>query len=99
MHWSVHVLLTLGPFVILALIFLILNAVLRKTGGYAPGWQFRCTKCNRTRDAGEAGVIRMRAASVGKRVLGYCCGCHRFRSLAVERQPSPERPTAPAVHA
>jgi hypothetical protein len=98
-HWSVHVLLALGPLVVLALIFLVLNAVLRRTGGYAPGWQFRCSNCNRTRDAGEAGVVRIGAASVGKRALGYCSGCHQFRLIALERKPSAGLPAATAVHA
>ncbi len=100
MHWSVHVLLAVGPLVILALIFLVLNAVLRKTGGgYAPGWQFRCATCNRTRDAAEGGVVRIGAASAGKRVLGYCSGCHQFRLIALEHKPAAEPPAESAVHA
>src|SRR5688500_9504147 len=98
MHWSVHILLALGPLVILALTFLVLNAVLRQTAGYAPGWQLRFTKCNRTRDAGEAGVIRIGAASVGKRVLGYRSGRHQFRLIALERKEA-ELPAATAMHA
>ena len=86
MHWSVHVALAIGPLVVLALVFLVLNLVLSKTGGYAPGWELRCTRCHRTRDASEAGVVRIGAASVGKRVLSYCSGCHRLRFIALERK-------------
>jgi len=89
MHWSMHIALALGPLLAVALVFLIANMILRRTGGYAPDWQFRCSKCNRTRDAAEAGVVRIGAASVGKRVLGYCSGCHQFRLIRLERKASP----------
>ena len=98
MHWAIHILLALGPLLIVGLLLVILNALLRRTGGHAPGWQFRCTKCGRTRDAAEAGVVRIGAASVGKRVLGYCSGCHRFRLIALERS-ARAGASAAAMHA
>jgi hypothetical protein len=54
--------------------------------GYAPGWQIRCTKCGATRDASEAGVIRIGARSVGKRTLGWCKSCRWFRFIALEEK-------------
>ena len=56
--------------------------------GYAPGWQLRCTRCGRTRDAGEAGLIRVGAASVAKYTLGWCSNCRWLRFVAVERKPA-----------
>lgn len=87
MPWFMHVLLALGPLVIIAVIFLAIHILTRITGirGYAPGWQLRCTRCNHTRDAGDAGLIRIGAISAGKRLLGYCKNCHGLRWLAVER--------------
>jgi hypothetical protein len=57
--------------------------------GYAPGWQIRCKKCGTTRDAGDVRMIRIGAASIGKRTLGWCSKCRRLRMLVVERQPQP----------
>jgi hypothetical protein len=55
--------------------------------GYAPGWQLRCTKCGKTRDAGEAGMTRVGAASWRKRTIGWCSNCRWVRVIAVERKP------------
>lgn len=52
--------------------------------GYAPGWQIRCASCGRTKDAGEAGITRLGAASTGKRVLGWCKQCCSLRFLILE---------------
>lgn len=57
-------------------------------GGYAPGWQARCTKCGHTRDASEVGVTRIGAWSWKKYTLGWCSDCHRLRFIAVERRPA-----------
>jgi len=53
--------------------------------GEAPGWNLRCGPCGREKPAAEAGIVRIGAASVGKRVLGYCTQCRRFRMLHLER--------------
>lgn len=55
--------------------------------GYAPGWQVRCTKCGRTRDAAEVGIVRVWAASRGKWTLGWCRQCRWLRWIAIERKP------------
>ena len=81
MPWVLTIWLTLG----LVVFFVIVTLILRVTGGYAPGWQIRCTTCGRTRDAGKAGLVRVKAASAGKRMLGWCSGCRRLRILAAER--------------
>jgi hypothetical protein len=65
--------------------------------GYAPGWQIRCKKCGSTRDAADAGMIRIGAASIGKHTLGWCGKCRRLRMLIVEPKPqSPPAATATA---
>ena len=86
MPWYVHLLLVVGPLAIVGAVFLGLDIVTKITGvsGCAPGWQVRCTKCNHVRDAGEAGMIRIGAASVGKRTFGYCEQCRGLRWMAVE---------------
>lgn len=55
--------------------------------GYAPGWRVRCTKCNRTRDASEVGMIRVGAWSYKKYTLGWCSHCGRLRFVAIEKAP------------
>jgi hypothetical protein len=54
--------------------------------GYAPGWQIRCTKCGQTRDASEAGLVRIGALSWKKFTLGFCSHCHRLRFIAIEKK-------------
>ncbi|MFO0891237.1 MAG: hypothetical protein U0790_19100 [Isosphaeraceae bacterium] len=56
--------------------------------GYAPGWQVRCTRCGRTRDASEAGITRVGAWSWKKYTLGWCAHCRWLRFLAIERKPT-----------
>ena len=53
----------------------------------APGWQIRCTHCDQSCDASEAGVIRIGAKSIGKRTLGWCSRCRSMRFLAIEVKP------------
>jgi hypothetical protein len=78
----VLILLVLGPLVVV-------TAIVRKTGGYAPGWQLRCTTCGHTRDAGEAGIVRIGASSGGKRTLGRCSACDdQLRTPALEKKPA-----------
>ena len=67
------------------LTFLLLSFVLRRTGGYAPGWVLRCTSCGHSADASAAGVVRLGATSKSKRTLGHCSRCGSLRWLSVER--------------
>jgi hypothetical protein len=60
----------------------------------APGWQLRCPTCGRTRPFGEVGV-RIGAASVGKRILGWCTACRKLTAAIVEKVEGPH--AAPAV--
>jgi hypothetical protein len=64
--------------------------VVRRVGGYAPGWQLRCTHCGHVGDAGTSGLIRVGAWSVGRRSLARCSKCNALRVLAVERAPLTE---------
>ena len=52
----------------------------------APGWRIRCRKCGLTRDAAEAGIIRLGAVGRSYK-LGYCNRCRRLRWLVCERHP------------
>jgi hypothetical protein len=54
--------------------------------GYAPGWQVRCTRCGRTRDAGEVGITRVGAWSRKKYTIGKCSRCNRWAFVAIERK-------------
>jgi hypothetical protein len=54
-----------------------------KGEGFAPGWVVRCLKCNRTVDAGKAGLIRIKATGESNR-RGWCDGCHKKVWLRVE---------------
>ncbi|MEX0885409.1 MAG: hypothetical protein WD009_03120 [Phycisphaeraceae bacterium] len=84
MSWPVQVLIALGPLVVVASVVLLLRLI--GVRGHAPGWQLRCTRCDRTHDAAEAGLVRIGAASVGKFTLGWCSGCRRLRRVAIERK-------------
>jgi hypothetical protein len=52
-------------------------------------WQLRCCTCGATRSVWDAGLIRWKAASVGKRITVNCSQCGRFRMAAVERTAPP----------
>ena len=86
MHWTLQLALLLGPLVLIGVLFLSLHVMIRVTGtpGHAPDWQVRCTSCDRVREAGEAGVIRIAAASAGRRLFGYCRQRRGLRWLVVE---------------
>jgi hypothetical protein len=88
MGWQLTIEMMFGLTAGLVLFFVIIMLVVKATGGYAPGWQIRCTKCGRTRDAGKAGLVRLKATSVGKRTLGWCSGCGGLRIIAIERDGS-----------
>lgn len=47
-------------------------------------WRLRCTSCGKTRDAADAGVVRVGAWSFVKRTLGWCRDCRALRFVAVE---------------
>ncbi len=89
MPWYMVILVSAGVawLVLVVCLLVVMCSVTKNTGGFAPGWQLRCTRCGRTRDAGEAGLVRYKAASASKRTLGFCRGCRGFRWLAVERVP------------
>lgn len=57
-----------------------------KGEGFAPGWAVRCPKCNRTVDAGKAGLIRVGAKGNSRR-YGWCDGCKSKAWLCVEPDP------------
>ena len=50
-------------------------------------WQIRCSSCGKSQSVWEAGGIRWKAASIGKRTLVYCPHCRRRRMSTVERIP------------
>jgi hypothetical protein len=54
--------------------------------GYAPGWQVRCTKCGKFRDAAEAGIVRVGGWSWKSYKLGWCPDCRRLRFIAIEKK-------------
>ena len=69
---------------------LLIGWIVRKVrGGRRTGdWQLRCTRCDRTRGAGEAGLVRLGGFSIARYTLGYCAGCgERLRIIAIERKP------------
>jgi hypothetical protein len=92
MHWSKAVWLVLS--VVGA--YIVLGIVLRITGGYAPGWQVRCRKCGKTRDAAEVGVVRGGSLK-SKLTYGWCENCRRVRTFMVERKPEAQQPPGATV--
>jgi len=84
------VLIVLTVVVILVAVFVVVSLVVRRTGGYAPGWQLRCKKCNAIWDAGEVGIVRIGAASRGKVTYGRCKNCRKWAWMAIERKPEIE---------
>lgn len=63
------------------------NWLRRQDLGGSSDWQVRCPRCGRTRDAREAGVVRVFAVSRGKRILARCSQCGSLRWAIVERKP------------
>ncbi len=51
-------------------------------------WQIRCTGCGASKSIWDAGGIRWKAVSSGKRMLVRCSHCGGFRTAAVERLPA-----------
>jgi hypothetical protein len=50
-------------------------------------WQIRCCTCGASRSVWEAGGIRWKAASIGKRRLVRCPQCKALRWAAIELEP------------
>lgn len=51
----------------------------------AAGWKIECRKCGAVSGAGDAGMIRIGAASKGKRSLVCCPSCGRSSMMRVFR--------------
>jgi len=49
------------------------------------GWEVHCRKCGWKHEALSLGIVRIHAYSRGKRILGKCPHCRKFRMLALER--------------
>lgn len=99
MIWTIA-LIVIGSLVVASSIVAVITRAIRRSGvapeggGFAPGWRLRCAKCGWSADAGEAGIVRIGAASFRKRVLGTCGQCGRVRLLALERVAGPCGETA-----
>ncbi len=50
-------------------------------------WILSCPVCGKWKTLAQVGGFRIGAYSVGKRVLGHCSKCRRFRMLRVETPP------------
>lgn len=70
----------------LFVLFLVLSVVLKRTGGYAPGWRVRCLDCDATRPAAEAGIVRV-GATRSKYTILRCEACGKARRTVIEREP------------
>lgn len=57
---------------------------------HSQAWRIRCCSCGASRSVWDAGGIRWKAASIGKRTVGYCPHCRGVHSAAIERVPSGE---------
>ncbi len=73
----------------MAAAFVALNAAtkspkLRAATNHA-GWKIECPKCNTVSAAADAGMIRIGAASKGKRSLLRCPSCQRTAMMRVFR--------------
>lgn len=68
------------------LFFIVLSVLLKRFGGYAPGWRIRCAACGHVRPAAEAGIVRVAAAGT-KHTLGYCQQCRKLGRMVIERDP------------
>lgn len=48
-------------------------------------WKMRCCTCGWTQSYWEAGGIRWKAVSKGKRIMIRCANCEQIRVAAVEK--------------
>ncbi len=48
-------------------------------------WQIQCCTCGRSRSVWEAGGIRWKAKSVGKRTMVYCSQCGSLQMAAITK--------------
>ena len=106
MQWHEVVLVSVVTVGVLAAVWadvLLIGWIVRKIrGGRSGPRQLRCTRCGRTRGAGEAGLVRLGGFSIARYTLGYCAGCgERLRVIAIERKPplpvSATNPAAPSA--
>ncbi len=52
---------------------------------FAANWRIFCPQCGRSAPAKKVGVTRIGARSIGKRILGWCSECRKFRLLRLSR--------------
>ncbi len=77
--------------------FAALSLVLKRFGGYAPGWRIRCAACGYFHPAAEAGIIRVAAVGT-KHTIARCSACGKVGHAIIERYPSSvDLPTGKAV--
>ena len=88
MLWAKVLLIALGCVVLVVGVLALVRVAQRRVGieRYAPEWRLRFTRCGKTRDAGEAGVVRIGAWSWKKFLVGRSSQCQGLRVIAVERK-------------
>ncbi|MBL8775134.1 MAG: hypothetical protein JNK12_04360 [Acidimicrobiales bacterium] len=60
-------------------------------------WWLHCPHCDRWARAVDHGVLRIKARSKGKRILGRCSQCHKLRWIrVVDQPPGWQPPSGPA---
>ncbi|MEL6795694.1 MAG: hypothetical protein AAFO89_02615 [Planctomycetota bacterium] len=94
MAWWMIILIALGGLVLAGVLLYAVERIGARAreisdagGDTAPGWILRCTSCQAWRPATEAGVVRLGAASKGKRTYSRCTACGKLTFIAVERGP------------
>lgn len=68
--------------------FVVLSLILKKFGGYAPGWRIRCAACSAHRPAAEAGIVRVGAVGT-KHTIARCPTCSKVGHAIIERDHEP----------
>ena len=53
------------------------------------GWKVECGQCGKVSGAGDAGMVRLGAASIGKRSRLRCPACGKTSIMPVYREPTP----------
>ncbi|MEL6498899.1 MAG: hypothetical protein AAF937_09210 [Planctomycetota bacterium] len=94
MDWWVWLVIVLGCIALISALVQVTEKVAAVTrdvsddgNDMAPGWMLRCTRCQSWRPAAEAGVVRLGAASKGKRTISRCSACGKLTWVAIERGP------------
>jgi hypothetical protein len=49
-------------------------------------WRIRCCGCGASKSIWDAGGIRWKAVSIGKRMVVHCSHCGGYRAAAIERE-------------